>query len=88
MMSNKPHLRPHQEKRHASEITRLLMAILILAIFVLVIALEVTGRVEIRGRLILLRGGGWLLMWWSPGVRASRAGFVLRPVQGPCVPTH
>jgi hypothetical protein len=87
-MSNKPHLRPHQEKRHASEITRLLMAILILAIFVLVIALEVTGRVEFRGRLILLRGGGWLLMWWSPGVRASRAGFVLRPVQEPCVPTH
>ena len=87
-MSNKPHLRPHQEKRHASEITRLLMAILILAIFVLVIALEVTGRVEFRGRLILLRRGGWLLMWWSPGVRASRAGFVLRPVQGPCVPTH
>ena len=32
------------------------MAILILAIFVLVIALEVTGRVEFRGRLILLRG--------------------------------
>jgi hypothetical protein len=87
-MSNKPHLRPHQEKRHASEITRLLMAILILAIFVLVIALEVTGRVEFRGRLILLRRGGWLLMWWSPGVRASRAGFVLRPVQGTCVPTH
>ena len=57
-MSNKPHLHPHQEKRHASEITRLLIAILVLAIFALVIALEVTGRVEFRGRLILLRGVG------------------------------
>ena len=57
MMSNKPHLRPHQEKRHASEITRLLMAILILAIFALGIALELTGHVVFRGRLIFLRGG-------------------------------
>jgi hypothetical protein len=57
------------------------MAILILAIFALVITLEATGHVVFRGRLILLRGDWWLLMWWSPGVRASRAGFVLRPVQ-------
>ena len=41
------------------------MAILILAIFALVIALEATGHVVFRGRLILLRGGRWLLMWWS-----------------------
>jgi len=88
MMSNKPHLRPHQKKRQTSRITRLIVGILILAIFALVIALEATGRVEFRGRLILLRGGRWLLTWWSPGVRASRAGLVLRPVQGPCVPTH
>jgi hypothetical protein len=56
MMSNKPHLRPHQEKRQASQITRLLVAILIVAIFALVIALEATGRIEFRGRLILLCG--------------------------------
>jgi hypothetical protein len=42
--------------------TRLLVALLILAVFALVIALEVTGRVEFRGRLILLRGDRWLLM--------------------------
>jgi hypothetical protein len=50
MMSNKPHLRPHQQKRQASPITRLLVAILIITIFALLIALEVTGRVEFRGR--------------------------------------
>jgi hypothetical protein len=88
MMSNKPHLHPHQKKRQASQTTRLLVAILIVAAFALVIALEATGRVEFRGRLIPVMRGRWLLMWWSPGVRASRAGFILRPVQGPCVPTH
>ena len=62
MMSNKPHLRPHQEERQASQITRLFVAILILAIFTLAIALELTGHVVFRGRLILSR---WLLMWWS-----------------------
>jgi hypothetical protein len=56
MMSNKPHLRPHQKKRHASRITGLLVAILIVAIFAFVIALEATGHVVFRGRLILLRG--------------------------------
>jgi hypothetical protein len=56
MMSNKPHLRPHQEERQASRITRLFVAILILAIFALVVALEVTGHVIFRGRLVLLRG--------------------------------
>ena len=55
-MSNKPHLRPHQEKRKASRITRLLMAILIIAFFVLAIALEATGHVVFRGRLLLGRG--------------------------------
>jgi hypothetical protein len=88
-MSNKPHLRPHKGKRQASQITRLLMTILVIAFFVLAIALEATGHVVFRGRLILLgRGGRWLLMWWAPGMRACRAGFVLRPVQGPCIPTH
>jgi hypothetical protein len=56
MMSNKPHLRPHQEERQASQITRLFVAILILAIFTLAIALELTGHVVFRGRLILSRG--------------------------------
>jgi hypothetical protein len=50
-MSNKPHLRPHQEKRHASKITRLLVAILVVGIFILVIALEMTGHIIFRGRL-------------------------------------
>jgi hypothetical protein len=59
MMSNKPHLRPHQ-KQQASRTTRLLVAILILGIFALAIALEVTGHVEFRGRLILLRASGTL----------------------------
>ena len=56
IMSNKPHLRPHQKMQQASLTTRLLVAILILGILALAIALEVTGRVEFRGRLILLRG--------------------------------
>jgi hypothetical protein len=50
MMSNKPHLRPHQEKRQASQVTRLLVAILIIAILALLIALEATGHVIFRGR--------------------------------------
>jgi hypothetical protein len=57
MMSNKPHLRPHQKKRQASRITGLLVVILIVAIFALGIALEATGHVVFRGRLILLCGG-------------------------------
>ena len=61
MMSNKPHLHPHQKKRQASLTTRLLVAIRILAIFALVIALEATGHVVFRGRLFLLRGGRWSL---------------------------
>jgi hypothetical protein len=50
IMSNKPHLRPHQKKRQASQITGLLVAIFILAIFALAIALEATGHVVFRGR--------------------------------------
>jgi len=50
MMSNKPHLRSHQEERQASRITRLFVAILILAIFALALALELTGHVVFRGR--------------------------------------
>jgi hypothetical protein len=58
MMSNKPHLRPHQKKRQASPATRLLVAILILAACALAIALEVSGRVLLTGRLVLSRGAG------------------------------
>jgi hypothetical protein len=50
MMSNKPHLRPHQKKRQASKATRLVMAILIVAILALAIALEATGHIVFRGR--------------------------------------
>jgi len=57
-MSNKPHQRPHQEERQTSQMTRLLVAILIIAILALAIALEATGHVVFRGRLILLRGAG------------------------------
>jgi hypothetical protein len=49
-MGNKPHLRPHREERQASRITRLFVAILILAIFALALALELTGHVVFRGR--------------------------------------
>jgi hypothetical protein len=56
MMSNKAHLHPHQEKRQASRITRLFVTILILAILTLAIALELTGHIVFRGRLVLLRG--------------------------------
>ena len=52
MMSNKPHLRPHQKKRQASQLTRLLVAILFLTIFALATALAATGRVAPHGRFI------------------------------------
>jgi hypothetical protein len=35
MMSNKPHLHPHKEEQHASRITRLLVAILVVGIIAL-----------------------------------------------------
>jgi hypothetical protein len=50
MMSNKPHLRPHQEKRQASQVTRVLVTIVIIAVFALAIALEATGHIVFRGR--------------------------------------
>jgi hypothetical protein len=56
-MSNKPHLRPHEKERRARQVTRLLVAILILAFFALAVALEMTGHFVFRGRLIL---GCWL----------------------------
>jgi hypothetical protein len=56
MMSNKAHLHPHQEKRQASRITRLFVTILVLAIFTFAVALELTGHIVFRGRLLLLRG--------------------------------
>lgn len=43
-MSNKPHLRPHPKKRHASWITTLLVVLLFVTIFVLSITLAATGR--------------------------------------------
>jgi hypothetical protein len=49
------------------------VAILIIAFFVLAIALEATGHVVFRGRLILGRGGRWLSRWCSLGVRAGGA---------------
>jgi hypothetical protein len=49
-MSNKPHLHPHQKERQASRVTRLVVAILILAFFMGAIALEVTGHVIFKGR--------------------------------------
>jgi len=55
-MSNKPHLRPQQRKRQAKPITKLLVAILILAIFALGIALAASGRVAPHGRFIPLCG--------------------------------
>lgn len=51
-MSNKPHLRPHRKKQQASRTTRLIVAILILAIFALGIALAASGRVTPHGRFI------------------------------------
>jgi hypothetical protein len=56
-MSNKPHLRPHKKKRQVSRTTRLLVAIFFLAIFVLAVALAVTGRYVPTGRFILLSRG-------------------------------
>lgn len=56
-MSNKPHLRPHKKKRQVSWNVRLLVAILLLAIFALAVALAVSGRYVPAGRLPLLRRG-------------------------------
>lgn len=57
VMSNKPHLRPHQKKRQARRFTKLLVAILVVAFF----ALDDRSR-RIRGRLVRpigARSGAW-----------------------------
>jgi hypothetical protein len=51
-MSNKPHLRPHKKKRQAGPITRLLVAILFLVLFVLAVALAATGHGVPTGRFL------------------------------------
>jgi hypothetical protein len=43
-MSNKPHQHPHEQKRYASRVTRLLVAILLIALFLLGLALSATGH--------------------------------------------
>jgi hypothetical protein len=50
VMSNKPHHRPHQDQRHASRATRLLVVTLIVAAFAFILALELTGHIIITGR--------------------------------------
>jgi hypothetical protein len=51
-MSNKPHLRPHQKRRQASRITRLLVAMFFITLFALATALAASGRVLPHGRFI------------------------------------
>ncbi len=51
-MSNKPHLRPHRKKRQASQITKLLVALLFITVFGLATALAATGRITPHGRFI------------------------------------
>jgi hypothetical protein len=43
-MSNKPHEHPHKQERRASRSTRLLVAILLIALFVVGLALSATGH--------------------------------------------
>ena len=43
-MSNKPHQHPHKAKWHARRGTRLFVAILLIALFVLGLALSATGH--------------------------------------------
>jgi hypothetical protein len=43
-MSNKPHQHPHKQKRHAKRVTRLLAAILLIALFLLGLALSASGH--------------------------------------------
>ena len=43
-MSNKAHQHPHKEKRHASRVTRLLVTILLIALFLLGLALSASGH--------------------------------------------
>jgi uncharacterized membrane protein YbjE (DUF340 family) len=90
-MSNKPHLRPHQEKRQASQTTRLLVAILIIAIFALAIALEATGHIVFRGRLRIALISQFVVT--VNGMIAAQLQFfadrnsAVVPVQRPVVPS-
>jgi hypothetical protein len=43
-MSNKPHQHPHKEKWHASRVSRLLVAILLIVLFLLGLALSASGH--------------------------------------------
>jgi hypothetical protein len=43
-MSNKPHQHPHKQKWHARRSTRLLVAILLIALFLLGLALSAAGH--------------------------------------------
>jgi hypothetical protein len=52
-MSNKPHLHPHQAKRRASRVTRLVAAILIITFIALGAVLTATGHIP--PRLLFLR---------------------------------
>jgi hypothetical protein len=50
MMGNKPHQHPHENERQASRIKRLAVALLILAIFILLLGLSATGHILIGRR--------------------------------------
>jgi hypothetical protein len=52
-MSNKAHLRPHKKKRQVGRMARIFVAILFLAIFVLAVALAMSGRYVPTGRFLL-----------------------------------
>lgn len=43
-MSNKPHQHPHEQKWHARRGTRLLVAVLLIALFLLGLALSAAGH--------------------------------------------
>jgi hypothetical protein len=43
-MSNKPHQHPHKQKLHQKPLTRLLAAVLLVALFLLGLALSASGH--------------------------------------------
>ena len=43
-MSNKPHERPHGQKRRMSQMTRLLVAMLLIVLFLIGLVLSATGH--------------------------------------------
>jgi hypothetical protein len=73
-MSNKAHLRPHQKKRQASLITKLLVVILFIAIFVLSITLASSGRGAPLVNLRLLSRGRITRRASGPARGGARAG--------------